>query len=150
MKTVRFSLHSTKAKRLILLLLVLAAAAAALLWTSLRSGIPGKTEEDRQSYLRSLGWEPCLECGESKNILLPEEFPEVLQNYNELQLQQGFDLTKYAGREIKMYTYELSENPAYPDAECSLYVYHGKIIGGDVHSPGIRGYMLPLNAKENG
>ena len=149
MKAISFS-RCSKTRKLLLILLVLIMAAAAILRISAGSGIPGKTEADRQNYLRSLGWAPCCDCGKSKSILLPEEFPDVLKNYNELQLRQGFDLTKYAGKEIKMYTYELAEDPAYPGAECSLYVYRGKIIGGDIHSPEISGYMLPLNVKENG
>lgn len=119
-------------------------------------GIPGKTEDERLEYLRSLGWEPCCSHMDEKSILLPKEFPDVLKNYNEIQLAQGFDLTKYAGKEIKMYTCGLSNFPEDPNAQCSLYVYRGKIIGGDVHSPGINGFMLPLNyrqaeqMKENG
>ncbi len=120
-------------------------------------GIPGKTEEERVSFLRSMGWEPRCGCESGKTILLPEEFPEVLINYNKLQLQQGFDLEKYAGKELEMYVYELTNYPGDPEALCSLYVYRGKIVGGDIHSPGINGSMRPLNGdlaeqskKENG
>ena len=61
-------------------------------------GIPGKTEDERLEYLRSLGWEPCCSHMDEKSILLPKEFPDVLKNYNEIQLAQGFDLTNTQAR----------------------------------------------------
>ena len=73
------------------------AAAVILLAGALgrRSGgsvIRAGTNEERVAYLQSLGWEveetPILE----QEITLPKEFPDVLDQYNELQRQQGFDL----------------------------------------------------------
>ena len=49
-----------------------------------------------------------------------------------------------------MYNYEITDFPDDPHAECSLYVYRGRIIGGDIHSPAINGFMMPLQSKENG
>ena len=150
MRSINVSPRAPAARRIGIAVLAAAILLAAFLAVRFISdrGIPGKTEEERLTYLRSLGWEPCCGCVKEKTILLPEEFPEVLINYNKLQLQQGFDLSKLAGKEIRMYVYELSNHPDDPEALCSLYVYRGKIVGGDVHSPRVDGFMGPLTAGQ--
>ena len=98
MKVIDLSLSAGSFKRIVLILLTAALLLSAGLIYERASarGIPGKTKVQRLEYLNSLGWNTDPECEKSKVILLPEEFPEVLKKYNELQLRQGFDLTKYA------------------------------------------------------
>ena len=114
-----------------------------------QNGIKAATNEDRVSYIRSLGWECGETPAEEKRILLPEVFPEVLANYNELQLQQGFDLTQYAGKEISMVTYRLLNYPVDDEVLCTLYLYKNRIIGGDIHSTAFTGFMRELHSMEN-
>ena len=93
---------------------VLAAAvillAGALGRRSVRNVIRAGTNEERVAYLQSLGWEveetPILE----QEITLPKEFPDVLDQYNELQRQQGFDLEEYAGKKLTLYTYRITNH----------------------------------------
>lgn len=51
---------------------------------------------DGKRFLSQYGWEveeaPVEEC----EITVPKEFDKVLSSYNEIQKQQGLDLTKYA------------------------------------------------------
>ena len=109
----------------------------------------GKTEEERLAYIRSLGWEAKTVPAEEKQILLPEDFPEVLLTYNESQREAGFDLTRYAGKVVTMYTYELTNYPAQGEVLCTLYVYRGRIIGGDIHSTSFTGFLKPLHTAED-
>ena len=106
--------------------------------------IAAGTNEERIAYLLSLGWEvepaPVLE----QEITLPKEFPEVLQNYNEMQRQQGFDLQDYTGKKVILYTYRITNHPDAEEADASLYVYRSRLIGGDVHSTSFTGFMTPL------
>ena len=113
-----------------------------------QKGVKAATNEDRISYIQSLGWECDPNPAEEKRILLPEEFPEVLINYNALQLQQGFDLTKYAGKEIGMFTYTLLNYPVDDEVLCTLYLYKNRIIGGDIHSTAFTGFMRGLHTIE--
>ena len=103
-----------------------------------------KSNEDRISFLASLGWEvepvPILE----QEICLPKDFPDVLTQYNELQRQQGFDLEKYAGKKVTLYSYRVTNHPDAEEADASIYVYRSRIIGGDVHSTSFTGFMAPL------
>ena len=74
----------------------------------------------------------------------------MLDNYEQLQRSQGLALKKYAGKEIHIYTCPLVED-GQEGVYSALYVYRGKVIGGDVHSVDFEGYMRPLfPASENG
>lgn len=75
-----------------------------------------------------------------ENTLLPQEFPETVLQYNELQKKQGFDLSDFAGKTVTKYTYTVKDK-ARDDVVAVVFVYSGKIIGGDLHSVGVDGCM---------
>ena len=137
------------------ILLSAAAAAAVILLAGVAgrhaaSGTDMSAPEKRMAFIRSLGWEPEEGSETEKSVRLPASFPEVLEKYNELQLSQGYDLKKYAGKEIQVFTCTISNCPEDSGAQCTLYAYRGRLIGGDIHSPAFSGYMRPLTDKENG
>lgn len=103
---------------------------------------------DRQAridYLAALGFEAMAESETRQEILLPDEFDAVLVRYNELQKQQGFDLTRYAGQSVTLYSYRIANWPD-PDATviADLYCRKGRVIAGDIHSTALDGFMLGL------
>jgi len=108
------------------------------------------SEKDRHWYLEKMGRDAAELPISVQEIRLPDTFPPVLEEYNQLQLQQGFDLRKYAGRNITVYTYELVSNGKSPLLFVSLYQHKGRIVGGDVHSAALSGHMGPIQATENG
>lgn len=103
------------------------------------------TTEERMEFLLECGWETDPNSETVQNIHIPERFTAVYENYNELQLQQGYDLTEYAGRDCTLYSYTVLN---YPDDSqtviADLYVYKDRIIGGDVHSTSLNGFMIAL------
>ena len=105
--------------------------------------------EDRLYYLREQGLEAVEEPISIQKIRLPEEFPPVLEEYARLQREQGFELERYRGEEITVYTYELRGDTDGVLLFASLYQYRGRIVAGDVHSPALGGYMGPLRPTEN-
>ena len=145
---------SALSRRRAALILVCAAAALGVILLSgamgrrSSGGIPGGTNEQRLAYIRSLGWEAGTETQEEKEVLLPGEFPEVLENYNRLQQEAGFDLKPYAGKRLGMYVYRLEDPPGGAEALCTLYVCRGRIVGGDIHSTAFRGWMRPLLPRD--
>lgn len=104
-----------------------------------------KDEKERQSFLKEMGWEVSEEYTECKVVIIPAEFNEVYEKYNDLQKKQGFDLSKYKGKTVEIYTYEVRN---YPDHEknivCNLMVYEDVLIGGDVSCIEIDGFMQGL------
>lgn len=102
----------------------------------------GKTAEKRIEFLARFGWECEAESETAKDVVIPTEFDEVYESYNKIQLAQGYDLTKYKGKSAKLYSIKILNYPK--DSEfvySSIMVYDGKIIGGDIHSTSINGFM---------
>lgn len=143
----------------LLLLLLAVMAAGRLVWTLLPvdSGSAetavattikkqvGKTEEQRQEFLKVLGWEVDSEPYEVADVLIPKKFDEVYARYNAIQKGQGLDLEKYRGKRCKRYAYLVHNHPSgEKTVRINLLVYGGKIVGGDVCSLGLDGFMHGL------
>ena len=79
-------------------------------------------------------------------VLIPKQFSPVFEEYNELQKQQGFDLSEYCGMEVTMYTYRVVDSGREGDVLAVLYVLNGAVIGGDVHSTALDGFMCGVKA----
>lgn len=105
-----------------------------------------KTADDRIEFLRQFGWEVESTPVEEAEVTVPEEFDKVYQSYNELQKKQGFDLTKYAKKTVKRYTYRVTNYDGY-DGEVlvSILMHKNKVIGGDVCSSDANGFIHGLD-----
>ena len=102
------------------------------------------SENERTEYLSSMGWDVATPAVSEENVVIPKEFSDVFSKYNELQKSQGFDLSKYAGKELKLYTYKVENYDGDETVFAELYVYKGSIVGGDVHSAALDGFMQGL------
>ncbi len=115
-------------------------------------GFKGETPEQRMNFLKSIGLEADPESERAKEVVIPEEFDEIFENYNALQKKAGFDLEDYKGKTVKKYTYKILN---YPTAEkddiimSDILVLDGKIIGGDVYSPRLDGFITGLEEVKN-
>lgn len=102
----------------------------------------GKTNAQRVEFLASFGWEIEPEAEEIFEVMIPAEFDDVIIKYNDIQKEQGCDLQKYAGKRCKRYTYIVSNYPEHDEnVRANLIVYGGKIIGGDICSLELDGFM---------
>lgn len=102
---------------------------------------------DRVALLRECGWEVEEEPVEFIEVKIPDEFDGVYNDYNEIQKRQGMDLSKYSGRRVMRYTYKIKNYPSEDGVVANLIVYKGKLIGGDVSSPKMGGFMHALSEK---
>lgn len=96
------------------------------------------------TFISTFGWEVDEEPDEVREVIIPAEFDDVYNNYNAIQLKQGYDLKKYAGERVKRWTYTIKNYPEYVDQECikiNILVYKGEVIGGDVCSVRLDGFM---------
>lgn len=107
-----------------------------------------KNEKHRVAWLSQQGWEVESPALSEDNVVIPRTFSTVFETYNELQKEQGFDLSQYCGTEVKMYTYRVV-NSEFSDDEvvAQLYVSNGEIIGGDVHSTALDGFITGIKRK---
>ena len=109
-----------------------------------------KTNEDRIAYLEGYGWQVREEPLATEELLIPEEMDESYDDYLALQASQGFDLERYAGKRVKRYTYEITNSPTGETGiQANLMLYRNTVIGGEVLSPQMDGFLHGL-AKPNG
>jgi len=81
-------------------------------------------------------------------VKIPDTFDDVYENYNVLQKQAGFDLEKYRGKNVWRYTFRVLNFGREANVRANLLVYDNRIIGGDVMSTSLGGFMYPLNFKK--
>lgn len=101
-----------------------------------------KTNEDRVNFLSQFGWQVSAEPVETAEIIIPEEFDKIFTGYNEIQKRQGLDLSKYKKKSVMRYTYEVNN---YQGEDGKVYanviVYRNKVIGGDICSADVNGFI---------
>ncbi len=107
-----------------------------------------KTNEDRLAFLRQFGWEAEATPVEEVTVTIPGEFDKVFVGYNELQKQQGLDLSQYKRKEATRYTYKLTNYKDYDGTVyANLLIYRGKVIGGDICSADVSGFVTGFDGK---
>lgn len=101
-----------------------------------------KTPEDRIEFLSQFGWEVNETPITENEIKIPDEFDKILKTYNEVQKQQGLDLSKYKGKTVTRYTYEITNYPNYSGkVYANVILYKNRVIGGDICSADINGFI---------
>ena len=106
--------------------------------------LKASTHEDRMSFVSQFGWEVEEEPIEIKEIIIPTEFDDTYNAYNQIQKEQGFDLTEYAGERAKRWTYIVKNYKGYENKECihiNVLVHDDIVIGGDICSVELDGFM---------
>ena len=112
--------------------------------TALLSGI-ARNNGQRVEFLRSLGWEVDEDAIDEQNVVIPRTFTGVYEEYNKLQLSQGFDLSQFGGVEATRYTYRVLNFPSYEsNVVADIIIYRGEVIAGNVQSTAINGFMVGL------
>lgn len=133
----------------------IAVAAAAGIWAllAMRSAPPqaessGKkyvlsasTNEERVAFFQQFGWEALSEPIDSGEIVIPEIFSDVYLQYNNIQKEQGLDLRPYAGKAVQQWIYRITNYPEHSVMRGTLLVLDGRVIGGDLCTPEIDGFM---------
>ena len=101
-----------------------------------------KTAEDRIAFLRQFGWEVETVPVEEAEVTIPAEFDKIFTGYNEIQKRQGLDLSDYKKKKVTRYTYEVAN---YKEADgvvyANLLVYRNRVIGGDLCSADVTGFI---------
>ncbi|GHV32976.1 hypothetical protein FACS18949_05740 [Clostridia bacterium] len=101
------------------------------------------TNDERVAFLEGYGWQVASEPIAFEEVLFPEAFDDVFADYNALQTSQGFALEKYKGKRVMRYTYEIENYPGAAEGtvRANLFVYRDTVIGGDVSSVVMDGFM---------
>ncbi len=106
--------------------------------------LSASTHQERMSFISQFDWEVDEEPVQVKEVIIPTETDDTYIAYNEIQKSQGFDLSLFAGERAKCWTYTVKNYEGYENRECihiNLLIYDGKVIGGDVCSVELDGFM---------
>lgn len=147
-----YSIKSKHVKVLLLLLFVVFTVVSLFILSrdSAQTGkgdnisLKASTHEERMAFLSQFGWEIQEDPVEVREVIIPEEFDDTYTAYNEIQKNQGFDLTVYAGVRVKRWTYTVKNYTGYENKECihaNILVYDGLVVGGDICSVELDGFM---------
>ena len=105
-----------------------------------------KTNDDRVKFLEQFGWQVESEPVDTVEVPIPESFDKIFSAYNEIQKRQGLDLSKYKKKNVTRYTYKITNYDGYEGTVyANIIVYRNKVIGGDVCSADIKGFMHGLS-----
>lgn len=136
-------------------LLILAAVWGLIRLSGGETPIDGSTSGARTAFINSCGWETDATHCDLKEVRIPVEFDEVYEEYNKLQLQQGFDLRPYRAHSVKQYTYLIhnyrdeGSGTCLPDIYANLLVEDGRIIGADITSGEAGSFIAALRHSED-
>ncbi len=107
--------------------------------------VRASTAAERLAFFSQFGWEVSEDPVEIAEVMIPAEFDRAYEQYNDMQKDQGFDLSNYAGMRVKRWTYEVKNYPGYETEsekiQANLLVYDGLVIGGDICSLELNGFM---------
>ncbi len=106
------------------------------------SRVSAADDMERAKFLLTYGWEVSTVPLEVVEVTIPNEFNDVYEKYNQLQISQGFDLTEYKGKAVTRYTYSIINYPdGIENVRANLLVYKNRVIGGDICTLDIQGFM---------
>jgi hypothetical protein len=148
-----YTVKSSKLRIIALLAVVLVAIAALLLLTQRHRATAGNesvrlaagTAQERLAFLSQFGWEIGDDPIEVAEVIIPAQFDETYGKYNDIQKAQSMDLSKYSGKRVKRWTYEVKNYPGYESktgvVQANLLIDKGIVIGGDVCSLELGGFL---------
>lgn len=148
-----FTVRSSKIKTALLIVLT-AIAVGSLLWFTMNDkpaasdgviSLKAENEEQRLAFISQFGWDVDKDPVEVTEIIVPTEFDEVYEKYNEIQKEQNLDMSLYSGKRVKRWTYSVNNYPGYEARkdviQLSILIYEGTVVGGDVSSIELNGFM---------
>lgn len=133
--------------------LVVGAIAAVIITLALKAAFTRAEAESAAAsasgitgFLAKYGWIADEENGEVKEVQIPSHFTDVYNAYNELQISQGYDLSKYRTDYVREYTFPVtnyinSAGERLENVYAHVLVSGNKIIGGDICCTDIDGFM---------
>ena len=102
-------------------------------------------EQEIISYIASFGVTVATDSVKVDTVIVPSEFNEVYTNYNKLQIEQGFDLTKYKGKQLTRYTFSVTNYSQEGfDVFAEILLYDNKVVAADVYSTNVDGFIKAL------
>lgn len=107
------------------------------------------SNDQRVSFLKQFGWQVNTEPLEMKDVIIPAQFDDVYLQYNNIQKEQGLDLSQYAGKTCIQWVYAVTNYPEATDVRATLLVYDNRVIGGDLSTAQLDGFMTGFSGERS-
>ncbi|MCD7946412.1 MAG: DUF4830 domain-containing protein [Clostridiales bacterium] len=112
------------------------------------AAVSADVQQSHRDYLAALGWET-EGLVSTDQVILPEEFTPEYEEYLSVQADGDFDLLPYAGLTVTRYTYSVTNYPSgEEDVLADLLVLDGIVVGGELRSAALDGFMTGLVPRE--
>ena len=110
----------------------------------------GETDVKNVEFLKSYGWKTDARPIEREDVIIPDPFDRVYENYNKMQLSAGLDLTPYKGLSGVRYTYIVTNYPldVGETVRANVICIDGEPVAGDIMTVSINGFMHSLNFSD--
>jgi hypothetical protein len=154
------SIKADKKKMFIVLAVILLAVTSVIVLTKLHNSKPSAecagvkytlsaaTNEERVAFFSQFGWKVDSEPVEIKDVVIPAKFNDVYISYNNIQKEQGLDLEPYAGKTCRQWIYSVKNYPQNVDVRATLLVYNNIVIGGDLSTTALDGFMTGFQGEQ--
>lgn len=110
----------------------------------------GEADTKNIEFLRGYGWIVRAKAIEKENIIIPDPFDLVYENYNKIQIKAGLDLRPYKGMKGERYTYAVENYPkdVGEEVRANIICVNGEPVGGDIMTVSLHGFMHSLNFED--
>lgn len=100
-------------------------------------------EKACRAFLEERGWETAGTFSEAWVILPPAEDAAWAQ-YLAMQRKNGFNMDAFCGERVLRLSCSIQNHPRGGNVQANLYWYNNRIIGGDIMTPALDGFMHGL------
>ncbi len=154
-----FSFKHNRRKTVAVLAVLLVAVTVVLVLVGLHGAPPqavssgrkyslsASTNEERVAFFKQFGWSVNAEPIDSGDVAVPEKFNDVYLSYNNIQKEQGLNLLPYAGKTVQQWIYAVTNYPQQESMRGTILVSGGRVIGGDLSTPQLDGFMTGFDGK---
>ena len=144
-------------KKVIGIAVIIAVIIAAIIMTVPNRAIPQSTNapvekvkgnDEMLIFITDMGYtvkEGSLQCRE---VTIPKDFDDVYDKYNKMQKECGYNLEKYKGKAVNLYTAEITNHPESEGVIIEVLVYKSKPIGGSIYTKNLDGFMYGLKSMK--
>ena len=141
-----YSITLTKEKILLWLVLFLLLVLIAGTGISSFSADCYFTNASRRRFLLDAGWQTQSKAFSKETLTLPSKLDDFYIEYEALQNQQGLSLLPYLGKNVKKYTYRITNTPEDGQpAFANLLCYRGKLVACELVRPSLQaGSLSPI------
>lgn len=113
--------------------------------------IDNATNDMIVTFIQDLGWEIDAVPSEITHVTLPESFDAVYETYSAVQVHSGFPFADFKGKNVTRYTYNVlnHKKSASDKVVAGVFVYENTIIGAEISSGGMNGFMHAITETSN-